>query len=112
MEGLKTNTHKKHYHIAITLDGKLIDTFGAHTDSVVNALKSAYEQCCGYTFTPREPLPEPPKSVQEIMIEDSGKKPKEEPKKRGRKPKEKVEPTPPPIPEPKKRGRKPKNANG
>lgn len=110
MEGLKTNTRKRDYHIAITLDGKLIDTFVAHTDSVVNALKSAYEQCCGYTFTPREPLPEPPKSVQEIMIEDSGKKPKKEPKKIVRKPKEEVEPTPPPIPVPKKRGRKPKNA--
>ena len=99
MEGLKTNTHKKHYHIAITLDGKLIDTFGAHTDSVVNALKSAYEQCCGYTATPREPLPEP---VKQIVDE-----PTPAPKKRGRKPKAKVEPTPPP--EKKKRGRKPKN---
>ena len=102
MDGLKTNTQKKHFHIAVSLDGKLVATFGARTDSVLNALKSAYEQCCGYTQKPIEPLPEPPKSVEEDIAPA--------PKKRGRKPKEKVEPTPPPISEPKKRGRKPKNA--
>lgn len=101
MEGLKTNTRKRDYHIAITLDGKLIDTFGAHTDSVLNALKSAYEQCCGYQGKPREPLPEP---VRPIVVEEQT----PTPKKRGRKPKVKEEPTP--LPEPKKRGRKPKNA--
>ena len=49
---LKTNTRKRDYHIAVTLDGKTIDTFVAHTDCVLNALKSAYEQCSGYTRTP------------------------------------------------------------
>lgn len=86
MDGLRTNTQKKHFHIAVSLDGKLIATFGARTDTVLNALKSAYEQCCGYTQKPIEPLPEPLKPISE------------------------EEPTPLPTPEKKKRGRKPKNA--
>lgn len=56
MPEIKTNTRKRTYHIAITLDGKIVDTFAAHTDSVLNALKSAYEQCSGYAVKPREPF--------------------------------------------------------
>lgn len=41
MDELKTNTRKKDYKISVTLDGKLIATYGTHTDSVVNSLKSA-----------------------------------------------------------------------
>lgn len=54
MAEIKTNTRKRDYHITITLDGKTMDTFVAHTDSVLNALKSAYEQCCGYRSVTRE----------------------------------------------------------
>ena len=54
MAEMKTNTRKRDYHIMITLEGKTIDTFKAHTDSVLNALKSAYEQCCGYRSVTRE----------------------------------------------------------
>ena len=69
MDGLRTNTQKKHFHIAVSLDGKLIATFGARTDTVLNALKSAYEQCCGYTQKPIEPLPEPLKPISEEDVE-------------------------------------------
>lgn len=58
MAELKTNTKKKDYHIAVSFNGKLQATFVAHTDSICNALKSAYEQCCGWTRTPIEPLQE------------------------------------------------------
>jgi len=58
MAELKTNTRKRDYHIAITMDGKIVDTFVAHTDSVLNALRSAFEQCAGYTRIPKEPLPD------------------------------------------------------
>lgn len=58
MGELRTNTRKRDYHITITLDGKVVDTFAAHTDSVLNALKSAYEQCCGYRKVTRENPPE------------------------------------------------------
>ena len=58
METLKTNTRKVDYHISVKRGDKLEQTFVAHTDSVCNALKSAYEQCCGWTRTPIEPLPE------------------------------------------------------
>lgn len=55
---LKTNTRKRDYHIAVSVDGKTQATFVAHTDSLVNALKSAYGQACGWTFTPVETLSE------------------------------------------------------
>lgn len=71
---MRTNTVKRTYHIAITCDGKTVDTFAATTDTVVNALKSAYEQCCGYTFTPREELPEPPKEVINASVEASARR--------------------------------------
>ena len=58
VETLKTNTRKVDYHISVKRGDKLEQTFVAHTDSVCNALKSAYEQCCGWTRTPIEPLPE------------------------------------------------------
>ena len=58
MADMRTNTRKKDYHISITVDGKVIDTFVARTDSVLNALKSAYEQCCGYRRVTRENPPE------------------------------------------------------
>ena len=80
MDELKTNTRKKDYKISVTLDGKLIATFGTHTDSVVNSLKSAYEQACGWTFTPKEELPVPPEPILKVNV------PVEQPekKKRGR----------------------------
>lgn len=61
MAELKTNTRKRDYHITVTLNGKIEQTFVAHTDSICNALKSAYEQVCGWTRTPVEPLPDPKK---------------------------------------------------
>lgn len=80
MEEIKTNSRKIDYKIAVTLDGKTIATFGTHTDSVVNALKSAYEQACGWTFTPREQLPTPQEPILKVNV------PTEPPekKKRGR----------------------------
>lgn len=57
MAELKTNTRKKDFHISITVDGKVIDTFVARTDSVLTALKSAYEQCCGYRKVTRDNPP-------------------------------------------------------
>ena len=84
MEELKTNTRKKDYKIAVTLDGKLIATFGTHTDSVVNSLKSAYQQACGWTFTPREELATPQNPVLKVNVPEQP-----QPKKRGRKPKQK-----------------------
>lgn len=59
MDKLRTNTRKVDYHISVKRGDKLEQTFVAHTDSVCNALKSAYEQCCGWTRTPVEPLVEP-----------------------------------------------------
>lgn len=56
MENLKTNTRKRHYHIEVHLEKKIIASFGADTDSVCNALKAAYEQACGWTRTPVQPL--------------------------------------------------------
>lgn len=56
MGELRTNTRKRDYHIAVVLDGKTQATFVAKTDSVVNALKKAYEQACGWTRTPCEDL--------------------------------------------------------
>ena len=80
MDELKTNTRKKDYKISVTLDGKLIATYGTHTDSVVNSLKSAYEQACGWTFTPKEELPAPSEPILKVNV------PVEQPekKKRGR----------------------------
>lgn len=52
MAGMKTNTLKRDYYITVSLNGKTEATFAAHTDSVVNALKMAHAQACGWTMTP------------------------------------------------------------
>ena len=83
MEGLKTNSRKINYKVAVTLDGKLIDTFATPADSVVNALRSAFEQCCGYASVARQPDFEPIRLNTGEVIPS----PPAEPKRRGRKPK-------------------------
>ena len=80
----RTNTKKKPYRITVTLDGKVIDTFATNEDTVVNSLKSAYEQACGWTFTPREELATPQNPVLKVNVPEQP-----QPKKRGRKPKQK-----------------------
>ena len=55
---IRTNTRKFDYHITVDINGKTQASFVAHTDSLVNALKSAYGQACGWTFTPVETLSE------------------------------------------------------
>lgn len=83
----KVNSRKINYKVAVTLDGQIVDTFATPADSVVNALRSAFEQCCGYAAVAREPDFEPLRLNTGEVI-------------------------PSPAAEPKKRGRKPKNANG
>ena len=61
MGELRTNTRKRDYHITVDLEGKTQATFVAKTDSVVNALRMAYEQVCGWTKTPYVDLSAPPK---------------------------------------------------
>ena len=47
----------KRYHIVISLDGKTIDSFASFTGTITGAIKSAFEQCCGYRPSERfEPL--------------------------------------------------------
>lgn len=79
----KVNSRKINYKVSVTLDGKLIDTFATPADSVVNALRSAFEQCCGYAAVAREPDFEPIKLNTGEVIPA----PPAEPKRRGRKPK-------------------------
>lgn len=79
----KVNTRKIDYKVAVTLDGKVIDTFATPADSVVNALRSAFEQCCGYAAVARQPDFEPIRLNTGEVIPS----PPAEPKRRGRTPK-------------------------
>ena len=74
----RTNTKKKPYRITVTLDGKVIDTFATNEDTVVNSLKSAYEQACGWTATPKEELPASTEPILKVNV------PVEQPEKRKR----------------------------
>lgn len=52
---LKTNTRKRDYHVAISLDGKTVATVTVRAEGVRDACKKAYETVSGWQgVEPRE----------------------------------------------------------
>lgn len=48
MADLKTNTRKRDYHIAVSLDGKTVATVTVRAEGVRDALKQAYQKVSGW----------------------------------------------------------------
>lgn len=53
---LKTNTRKRDYHIAVSLDGKTVATVAVRAEGVRDALKQAYQKVSGWQMVNPEPL--------------------------------------------------------
>ena len=53
---LKTNTRKRDYHVAISLDGKTVATVTVRAEGVRDALKQAYEKVSGWQGVAPEDL--------------------------------------------------------
>lgn len=52
---LKTNTRKRDYHVAVSLDGKTVATVTVRAEGVLDACKKAYETISGWQkATPEE----------------------------------------------------------
>lgn len=56
MAELKTNTRKRDYHVAISLDGKTVATVTVTAEGVRDALKQAYEKVSGWQGVAPEEL--------------------------------------------------------
>lgn len=56
MSDLKTNTRKRDYHIAVSLDGKTVATVAVRAEGVRDALKQAYQKVSGWQTVNPEPL--------------------------------------------------------
>ena len=56
MADLKTNTRKRDYHIAVSLDGKNVATVTVRAEGVRDALKQAYQKVSGWQMVNPEPL--------------------------------------------------------
>ena len=53
---LKTNTRKRNYHVAISLDGKTVATVTVWAEGVRDACKRAYEIISGWQMVNPEEL--------------------------------------------------------
>ena len=49
---LKTNTRKRDYHVAISVDGKTVATVTVRAEGVRDACKKAYETISGWQGVP------------------------------------------------------------
>lgn len=56
MAEFKTNTRKRDYHVAISLDGKTVATVTVRAEGVRDACKKAYETISGWQMVNPEPL--------------------------------------------------------
>lgn len=56
MAELKTNTRKRNYHVAISLDGKTVATVTVWAEGVRDACKRAYEIISGWQMVNPEEL--------------------------------------------------------
>lgn len=56
MAEFKTNTRKRDYHIAVSLDGKTVATVTVRAEGVRDALKQAYQKVSGWQMVNPEPL--------------------------------------------------------
>lgn len=56
MADLKTNTRKRDYHVAISLDGKTVATVTVRAEGVRDACKKAYETISGWQGVPADDL--------------------------------------------------------
>lgn len=56
MADLKTNTRKRDYHVAISMDGKTVVTVTVRAEGVRDACKKAYETISGWQMVNPEPL--------------------------------------------------------
>ena len=56
MADLKTNTRKRDYHIAVSLDGKTVATVAVRAEGVRDALKQAYQKVSGWQGVPADDL--------------------------------------------------------
>ncbi len=56
MADLKTNTRKRDYHIAVSLDGKTVATVTVRAEGVRDALKQAYQKVSGWQGVPSNDL--------------------------------------------------------
>lgn len=56
MADLKTNTRKRDYHIAVSLDGKTVATVTVRAEGVRDALKQAYQKVSGWQGVPADDL--------------------------------------------------------
>lgn len=56
MADLKTNTRKRDYHVALSLDGKTVATVTVRAEGVRDACKKAYETISGWQMVNPEPL--------------------------------------------------------
>ena len=56
MADLKTNTRKRDYHIAVSLDGKTVATVTVRAEGVRDALKQAYQKVSGWQGVPGDDL--------------------------------------------------------
>ena len=56
MAELKTNTRKRDYHIAVSLDGRTVATVAVRAEGVRDALKQAYQKVSGWQMVNPEPL--------------------------------------------------------
>ncbi len=56
MAELKTNTRKRDYHVAISLDGKTVATVTVRAEGVRDACKKAYETISGWQGVTLEEL--------------------------------------------------------
>ena len=54
MADLKTNTRKRDYHVAISLDGKTVATVSVLAEGVRDALKQAYQKVSGWQGVPSD----------------------------------------------------------
>lgn len=54
MADLKTNTRKRDYHIAVSLDGKTVATVTVRAEGVRDALKQAYQKVSGWQGVPSD----------------------------------------------------------
>ena len=56
MADLKTNTRKRDYHIAVSLDGKTVATVTVRAEGVRDACKKAYETISGWQGVPADDM--------------------------------------------------------
>ena len=56
MAELKTNTRKRDYHIAVSLDGRTVATVAVRAEGVRDALKQAYQKVSGWQGVPSNDL--------------------------------------------------------